>query len=92
MRLTALLTAWVLINAPLESVAQDAPDPELIALLREAASEIDSFPDHFDAQVWLTDMSARLERQGFDLWQILPGFSDPASGRLLQFDGVFYRV
>jgi soluble lytic murein transglycosylase-like protein len=63
MRLTALLTAWVLINAPLDCGAQDAPDPELIALLREAASEIDSFPDLFDAQVWLTDMSTRLERQ-----------------------------
>ena len=29
----------------------------------EAANETDSFPDHFDAQVWLTDMSTRLERQ-----------------------------
>ena len=39
MRLAALLTALVLINAPPASVAQDAPDPELIALLRKAASE-----------------------------------------------------
>jgi soluble lytic murein transglycosylase-like protein len=37
--------------------------PELRALLKKAASESDSFQDHFDAQVWLTDMSARLERK-----------------------------
>lgn len=46
----------------------------------------------YDGQRLWKDILARLERQGFDLWQILPGFSDPASGRLLQFDGVFYRA
>ena len=30
------------------------------------AAEADSFPDHFDAQVWLTDMSARLAPQVAD--------------------------
>jgi soluble lytic murein transglycosylase-like protein len=43
--------------------AQQQPDPALRELLKAAASEADSFPDHFAAQVWLTDMSARLERQ-----------------------------
>ena len=43
--------------------SQEDPDPVLRELLREAASEADSFEDHFAAQVWLTDMSARLERQ-----------------------------
>ncbi len=43
--------------------AETRPDPELRELLRAAASEADSFPDRFDAQVWLTDMSRRLERQ-----------------------------
>lgn len=45
------------------SAAENAPDPELMERLRQVASEADSFPDHFDAQVWLTDMSRRLERQ-----------------------------
>ena len=45
------------------ALAQDGPDPELINRLRAVAAEADSFPDKFDAQVWLTDMSARLERQ-----------------------------
>ena len=63
MRLATLPTALLLATAPLSLVAQQEPDPQLVALLREAASEVDSFPDHFDAQVWLTDMSARLSRQ-----------------------------
>ena len=43
--------------------AQDAPDPELREALRNAANAADSFEDRFDAEVWLTDMSRRLERQ-----------------------------
>jgi soluble lytic murein transglycosylase-like protein len=64
MRLVKLVTAMLILFAPAFAAAQEPPpDPALIALLREAANEVDSFPDHFDAQVWLTDMSARLERQ-----------------------------
>lgn len=40
-----------------------APDPELIAMLKKAANESDSFRDHFEATVWLTDMSHRLEKR-----------------------------
>lgn len=39
-----------------------AVDPQLRALLMEAVSEADSFADHFDAQVWLLDMSTRMRR------------------------------
>ena len=45
------------------AMAEDEPDPQLIALLKQAASDTDSFADHYAAQVWLTDMSARLTRQ-----------------------------
>lgn len=63
MRPAALtLTVLLMAFAP-PATAQDHPDPALIDLLRHAASETDSFGDRFDAQVWLTDMSARLERQ-----------------------------
>jgi soluble lytic murein transglycosylase-like protein len=62
-RTAILLTFLLAACAPLVAAQQDDPDPELIALLRMAATEVDSFPDHFDAQVWLTDMSARLQRQ-----------------------------
>ena len=49
--------------APAHAWAQQTPDPELREALRTAASAADSFGDRFDAEVWLTDMSRRLERQ-----------------------------
>ncbi len=42
--------------------AAEQIDPELLALLKEAAGEASSFEDHFDAQVWLADMSNRTSR------------------------------
>lgn len=56
----ALLLA-LLASAP--GWTQEAPDPELREALRSAANAADSFDDRFDAEVWLTDMSRRLERQ-----------------------------
>lgn len=38
------------------------PEPELRALLAEAIKGADSFDDRFVADVWLTDMSARMAR------------------------------
>jgi len=46
----------------------------------------------YDGQRLWKDLLGRLEGEGFVLWQILPGFSDPTSSRSLQFDGVFYRT
>lgn len=45
------------------ALSEQVPDPELREILRVAASAADSFEDRFDAEVWLTDMSRRLERQ-----------------------------
>jgi soluble lytic murein transglycosylase-like protein len=44
-------------------MAQGEPDPELREVLRAAAGDTTSFVDRFEAEVWLTDMSRRLERQ-----------------------------
>lgn len=44
------------------AVAEPSPDPELREALRIAASESASFADRFHAEVWLTDMSRRLQR------------------------------
>ena len=60
--LTLLLGLSLLLGSSV-GAQDDGPDPELLQRLREVASEADSFPDHFYAQVWLTDMSARLARQ-----------------------------
>ena len=57
------LLAGMLVLLVATGFAETRPDPALRELLRAAANEADSFPDRFDAQVWLTDMSRRLERQ-----------------------------
>jgi soluble lytic murein transglycosylase-like protein len=56
----ALLAALLL---PAGVRADEGPDPELREILRAAANDTDSFPDRFEAEVWLTDMSRRLARQ-----------------------------
>ena len=63
MRALSFFIAALLMTLAGPVAAQDRPDPALVELLREAASDTESFTDHFDAQVWLTDMSTRLERQ-----------------------------
>jgi soluble lytic murein transglycosylase-like protein len=58
-----LISLLLALFQPGLTVAEQVPDPELREVLREAATAADSFGDRFDAEVWLTDMSARLERQ-----------------------------
>lgn len=66
MKLHRQVAALVLITACF--AARSAPaetdhDPELREALRAAASDTASFTDRFEAEVWLVDMSRRLERQ-----------------------------
>ena len=58
--LAGALLAWLPALAGAEM--QDAPDPELRNLLLAAVSASDSFDHPFDAEVWLSDMSDRMER------------------------------
>lgn len=44
-----------------DSVDVSTTDPQLRHLLIQAIEAADSFDDRFDAEVWLVDMSARLE-------------------------------
>lgn len=63
-------------------------------LLREAVLslqlELSLVPLYEGAWLW-DDAVSWLEGHGFALAGLTPGFSDPVSGRLLQFDGVFIR-
>ena len=63
MKIFRLTVAVIMLLGFTCAAAQDAPDPELREALRLAASEAPSFVDRFDAEVWLTDMSRRLQRQ-----------------------------
>ncbi len=48
---------------PALSATSERPDPELRQALIDAIRSSDSFADRFEAEVWLTDMSARLQRK-----------------------------
>jgi FkbM family methyltransferase len=45
----------------------------------------------YEGEKLLADMIKDMERRGFLLMSLEPGYSDPASGRLLQADGLFFR-
>jgi FkbM family methyltransferase len=45
----------------------------------------------YDGQPLLKDMTDYLYEAGFELLALEPGFHDSASGRILQFDGMFVR-
>ena len=50
-------------TAPAVQATPETVDPELLARVRQAALETDSFHDRFDGEVWLADMSRRLEKR-----------------------------
>jgi FkbM family methyltransferase len=45
----------------------------------------------YAGQVLYLEMIHWLRERGFELWNVIPGFVEPASGRLLQVDGIFFR-
>lgn len=62
---TLFLFSALLIISGISTAAADRRQPidgELRSLLLEAANSADSFTDRFEAEVWLSDMSNRLER------------------------------
>ena len=52
--------------------------------------ELSLVPLYEGQHLW-REVIDRLEAEGFTLWAFKPVFSDQASGRTLQVDGVFYR-
>jgi len=64
MALRHCLVLFCLLGTALPAAANlpQEPEPELRALLQRTVAEADSFQDRFEAEVWLLDMSTRLER------------------------------
>ncbi|HEX2668119.1 MAG TPA: transglycosylase SLT domain-containing protein [Gammaproteobacteria bacterium] len=61
MRAAAALLCATALLAPGASWAKLAkPDPELVALVQQAAQDKSEYQDKYDEQVWLADMSQRL--------------------------------
>jgi FkbM family methyltransferase len=46
----------------------------------------------YESQALYPDFFTFFEEAGFTLWSLSPGFVDPRTGRLLQFDAVFVRL
>ena len=45
----------------------------------------------YEGQSLYTDVDSLLRSYGFFLWKVLPGFCNPQTGQLLQFDGIYVR-
>jgi len=56
-----LLLLTLLTSHNIRASTQERPDADMRASLIEAINSSDSFVDRFDAEVWLTDMSSRLQ-------------------------------
>lgn len=61
--LLAAFVATMLVSLAARANAPQPVDPVLRASLIKAVNETDSFPDRYDAEVWLLDMSRRLEKR-----------------------------
>lgn len=46
----------------------------------------------YSRQMLFGGITDRLIRQGFEIWSILPGFTDDDSGRMLQCDAVMFKM
>ena len=53
--------------------------------------ELSLVPLYEGQRLWM-DMIQRLESEGFTLWSIQKGFTDPRDGRTLQVDAIFFRL
>lgn len=45
----------------------------------------------YEGELLFTDMLDKLDKLGYELHALIPGFTDNESGRLLQADGIFFR-
>lgn len=57
---------------------------------RGVLCELSLVPLYAGQRPW-RDVIARLEAEGFELWSLQPGFTDPRDGRTLQMDAIFLR-
>jgi len=45
----------------------------------------------YEGQALYREVIDWLSIRGFELWSVVPGFTDNRTGRMLQFDGIFFR-
>jgi hypothetical protein len=64
---------------------------DVIHNARGVLIEMSLIPLYEGQKLW-QDITNRLESEGFTLWALQPAFIDPANGRTLQLDGLFFRL
>lgn len=64
---------------------------EILPMVRGILIEMSLIPLYEGQKLW-QDITSRLESDGFTLWALQPDFIDPANGRTLQLDGLFFRL
>jgi FkbM family methyltransferase len=65
--------------------------PELIKLARGVQMEMSLAP-LYAGQADFMGLMGQMQKVGFDLWSLNPGFAAPETGRLLQADATFFRA
>ena len=45
----------------------------------------------YEDQINYLDLIKEIKSFGFEIWDIIDGFRNPVSGKLLQFDVIFYK-
>jgi FkbM family methyltransferase len=45
----------------------------------------------YEGQALYLEVIDWMSARGYDLWSVIPGFTDPSIGRMLQMEGVFFR-
>ena len=63
---------------------------ETLAHVKGVLCELSLVPLYEGQKLWM-DLIQRLEREGFTLWSIQKGFTDPRDGRTLQVNAIFFR-
>jgi FkbM family methyltransferase len=51
-----------------------------------------SLTELYEGQALSGELDAYLRERGFQVWDIIPGFRDPRTLRLMQYDGVYLKV
>lgn len=63
---------------------------QILSQVKGIQVELSLIPLYQD-QILFKEMIEFLNRLGYDLYAIVPGFSDRVTGRLLQMDGIFFK-
>lgn len=64
---------------------------EILSMVQGVLCELSLVSLYEGQRLWM-DMIQRLESEGFTLWSIHKGFTDPRDGRTLQIDATFFRI